>query len=57
VKSKVIKEYGNDVEPLKMVAINDGAKDIRTMLMAVFGVLIVIIPHYNGFGGESKYCR
>ena len=43
VKSKVIKEYGNDVEPLKMVAISDGAKNIRTMLMAVFGVVIVII--------------
>jgi hypothetical protein len=43
VKSKVIKEYGNDVQPIKMVAISDGAKDIRTMLMTIFGVLIVII--------------
>jgi len=43
VKSKVIEEYGNDVEPLKVVAISDGAKNIRNMLMAVFGVLIVII--------------
>lgn len=43
VKSKVIQEYGNDVEPLKVVAISDGAKAIRTMLMAIFGVLIVII--------------
>lgn len=43
VKSKVIREYGNDEEPLNVVAISDGAKDIRSMLMAVFGVLIVII--------------
>ena len=43
VKSKVIQEYGNDAEPLKVVAISDGAKAIRTMLMAIFGVLIVII--------------
>ena len=43
VKSKVIKEYGNEEEPLKVVAISDGAKDIRTMLLAVFGVVIVII--------------
>ncbi len=34
VKSKVIQEYGNDVEPVKVVAISDGAKDIRSMLMA-----------------------
>ena len=32
IKSKVIKEYGNDVEPLKVVAISDGTKDIRTWL-------------------------
>ncbi len=43
VKSKVIEEYGSDEEPLKVVAISDGAKDIRNMLMAVFGVLIFII--------------
>lgn len=43
VKSKVIKEYGNDVEPVKMVAISDGAKNIRNMLMAIFCVHIVII--------------
>lgn len=43
VKSKVIQEYGNDVEPIKAVAISDGAKDIRCMLMDVFGVVIVII--------------
>ena len=43
MKSKVIKEYSNDEEPVNVVAISDGAKDIRTMLLAVFGVVIVII--------------
>ena len=32
IKSKVISEYGNDVEPLKMVAISDNTKNIRTWL-------------------------
>jgi len=43
VKSKVIKEYGNDEEPVNVVAISDGAKDIRSLLMNVFGIVIVII--------------
>jgi hypothetical protein len=43
VKSKVIKEYGEDEEPVNVVAISDGAKDIRNLLMNVFGVVIVII--------------
>jgi hypothetical protein len=43
ISRHVIQEYGNDVEPLKVVAISDGASVIRTMLMAIFGVLIVII--------------
>ncbi len=43
VKSKIIQEYGNDVEPLNVVCISDGAKDIRTFLMSVFGIAIVVI--------------
>jgi len=43
VSRHVIKEYGNEEEPLKVVAISDGASAIRTMLLAVFGVVIVII--------------
>lgn len=43
VKSKVIQGYGNDTEPVNVVAISDGAKDIRCMLMDVFGIVIVII--------------
>ena len=46
VKSKIIQEYGNEsepLEPLNVVAITDGAKNIRTMLMAIFGFLVVII--------------
>lgn len=43
VKSKVIQEYGNDVESLNVVCISDGAKDIRSLLMNVFGIVIVVI--------------
>jgi hypothetical protein len=43
VKSKVIKEYGNFDAPANVVAINDGAKDIQSMLMDVFGTVILII--------------
>lgn len=43
VKSKVIQEYGNEKEPVNIVAISDGAKDIRLMLIAIFGILVMII--------------
>ncbi|EDN66591.1 hypothetical protein BGP_2294 [Beggiatoa sp. PS] len=43
VKSIVIQEYGIDLEPLNVVAVTDGAKNIRTLLMAIFGFLVVII--------------
>jgi len=43
VKSKVIQEYVSDSEPLNVVAVTDGAKNIRTMLTAIFGFLVVII--------------
>jgi hypothetical protein len=43
VKSKVIKEYGDFDAPVNVVAISDGAKDIRSLLMNVFGIVIVII--------------
>jgi hypothetical protein len=43
VKSKVIQEYGNDAEAVNFVAITDGAKNIRTMLIALFGDRLVII--------------
>lgn len=43
VKSEIIKEYGQEKEPLKMVAITDGAKGIRNRLLAIFGVVVTII--------------
>jgi hypothetical protein len=43
VKSEIIKEYGQEREQLKFVAITDGAKDIRTRLLSIFGIVITII--------------
>lgn len=43
VKSRVIREYGEEKEPLNIVAITDGAKDIRLRLEAIFGIAIMII--------------
>jgi hypothetical protein len=43
VKSKVIQEYGDERKPLNIVAITDGAKDIRGRLLAIFGMMVVII--------------
>jgi len=43
VKSKVIQEYGDERKPLNIVAITDGAKNIRGRLLAIFGVTVVII--------------
>ena len=43
VKSKIIQEYGEVRNPLNIVAITDGAKDIRGRLLAIFGVMVVIV--------------
>jgi len=43
VKSNVIQEYGDERKPLNIVAITDGAKDIRGRLLAIFGMTVVII--------------
>jgi len=43
VKNEIIKEYGEEKEPLKIVAITDGATDIRKRLLAIFGVVVTII--------------
>ena len=54
VKSKVIQEYGNESEPLNIVAVSDGAKNIRTMLMATFGFLVVIILDWYHLGKKVR---
>jgi hypothetical protein len=43
VKSKLITEYGKEEKPLNIVAITDGAKEIRLRLLRIFAVLITII--------------
>ncbi len=43
VQSSIIEEYGTSVKPLNIVAINDGARDIRTLLFAIFGMTITVI--------------
>ena len=39
----MIQEYGDESNPLNIVAITDGAKAIRGRLLAIFGVTVVII--------------
>ena len=43
IKAKVIQEYGERDSPLNMVAITDGARNIRLRLLSIFVNAIVII--------------
>jgi hypothetical protein len=43
VKSAVIREYGERMEALNLVAITDGARNIRLFFERVFGLVIVLI--------------
>lgn len=43
LKSRVLQEYGEESDPLPMVAITDGAQVIRQHLYTVFGVMLVVI--------------
>jgi hypothetical protein len=43
VKALVIQEYGKEVTPLNLVAVTDGAKEIRQRLFAIFGVTVLVI--------------
>ena len=54
VKSKVIQEYGEARKPLNIVAITDGAKDIRGRLLAIFGVTVVVILDWFHLGKKVK---
>lgn len=54
VKSKVIQEYGEAQKPLNIVAITDGAKDIRGRLLAIFGVTVVVILDWFHLGKKVK---
>lgn len=54
VKSKIIQEYGEARNPLNIVAITDGAKDIRGRLLAIFGVTVVIILDWFHLGKKVQ---
>jgi len=47
LKSRVIREYGSETEPVPIVAITDGAQVIRQHLFSVFGALIIILDWYH----------
>jgi hypothetical protein len=54
VKSKVIQEYGEEPNPLNIVAITDGAKTIRGRLLAIFGMTVVIILDWFHLGKKVR---
>jgi len=54
MKSNVIKEYGQEEKPLSVVAITDGAKDIRLQLIAVFGASLMIILDWYHLGKKVR---
>jgi hypothetical protein len=54
VKSKVIQEYGDEPQPLNIVAITDGAKAIRGRLLAIFGITVVIILDWFHLGKKVR---
>ena len=54
VKSKVIQEYGDEPNPLNIVAITDGAKAIRGRLLATFGMTVVIILDWFHLGKKVR---
>lgn len=43
VKANVMQEYGDETNPLNLVAITDGAKVIRQRLISIFGDAVVVI--------------
>lgn len=43
IRAKVIQEYGQEANPLNLVAITDGARAIRHRLLAVFGAGVTVI--------------
>lgn len=43
VQAAVLQEYASETEPLNLVAITDGAKNIRYRLFSIFGSTVVLI--------------
>lgn len=54
LKSRILQEYGEEPEPLPIVAITDGAQVIRQHLHAVFGVMLVIILDWYHLGKKVR---
>ena len=50
VRAKIAEEYGATHQPLKIVAITDGAKVIRGRLVAIFGMAITLILDWYHLG-------
>ena len=43
VRAKIIQEYGQETNPLNLVAITDGARAIRHRLLVIFGIGATVI--------------
>lgn len=54
LKNRVIQEYGKEKKPLPVVAIADGAKDIRCCLTEVFGLSLIIILDWFHLGKKVR---
>lgn len=54
VKAKVIQEYGDQDSPLNIVAITDGARNIRLRLLSIFVNAIVIILDWYHLGKKIR---
>jgi hypothetical protein len=54
LKSRVVQEYGEEIEPLPVVAITDGAKVIRQHLGVVFGRTLTIILDWYHWGKKGR---
>jgi len=54
VKRAINEEYGYENEPLRVVGITDGAKDIRMDFLSIFGITIIIILDWYHLGKKIK---
>jgi hypothetical protein len=54
LKSRVLKEYGEESDPLPIVANTDGAQVIRQHLYTVFGVMLVVILDWYHLGKKVR---
>jgi len=54
LKSRVLQEYGEESDPLPIVAITEGAQVIRQHLYTVFGVMLVVILDWYHLGKKVR---